>query len=272
MDDHVPIQHAEDVRQHAEQQDPGGEGGHAGPQRRARHRLGGRRRGAQIRASGRPAQTTAIKARAAVGQQHALGVAPPSQQQPHAQDRKRHAIDQLHDRRQPDVAQGGEQFGEEIEGDDGHQRRGRHGDHVRPARAAENQQGEPSPRRQDARDGRQPQDAARQRGPPQEGVELAPLAIVFQVAAERAGNRQHRQRRGQHQETEGHVPQAQLFRVEPAAEQHRAEEPDQPLHHAQGQQDQHAVGQRVGAGRRRRHGTFGIVEGEGHDEGLGIRD
>ena len=85
---------------------------------------------------------------------------------------------------------------------------------------------------------------------------------MFQVAAERPGNRQHRKRRGQQQEAEGHVPQAQLLGVEPAAEQHRPDKSNQPLHDVHRQQDQHAIDQRVGLQRRRRGGVFGVVASE----------
>ena len=98
---------------------------------------------------------------------------------------------------------------------------------------------------------------------------MSPLAIVFEVAAERPGDGQHRKRRGQQQKAEGHVPEAQLLGIEPAAEQHRPDKAHQPLHGRQPQQDQHAIDQRVGRQRVGAAGYSGLskVMDMGNDEG-----
>ena len=83
-----------------------------------------------------------------------------------------------------------------------------------------------------------------------------------------AGQAENRQRRGEQQEAEAHLPFAQLFRRQPAAKDQPAHETHEPLQDGQHQQNQHALGQRVGPARapRRRVAGFGsrLITQRGH--------
>ena len=118
--------------------------------------------------------------------------------------------------------------------------------------AAEDQVGEPAAEGQDRQHRRHGQRGAEPGRAAEETPQLARLPVAIDIPPERARQRHHQQRPGQHEEAEGHVPLAELFRAEPAAEADLPREADRALQHGRCQQQHDAQGQGVAVQRRRR--------------------
>ena len=247
VEDHVAVGDVEQVGQQAGGPDRGGEGQQLRPELEVRGRGVVLRQGVPVPQQPADAQGRGEQAGPAVGEDHAGGRAAPAQEQAHAQHGEDDAVEQLQPGDQADVPQGRAEVDEVVEDD----HRGQHAGHQPylpgPLRLTVDQPREPA-----GEEGHQSQRAGTQNGagrgrPLQQGPQLPPLGEELQVAAQGTGEGHHRKRSGQHQEAEGDVPLSQLARIEPAAEEHRPAEADQPLDDQQQQQDQHAVGQGVGA-------------------------
>ena len=158
-----------------------------------------------------------------------------------------------------------EQFEEVVRRDDDPERAGHQGDKVRLVRRAEDQLREPRPAEIQHAAGDRGQAEHGHGGPTDQRPQVPLLAVVFQIPPKATRQGQHRQRRGQHQKAEGHVPLAQFLRRQPPAKKHRPAESHQPLNHRERQQDDHAVGQRVAAEPRRRAEFVALVRREQDD-------
>ena len=206
----------------------------------------------------------------AVGRHDALGAAAPQAHQADAQHGEEQAGGQFHAGDQPHVAEGREHRGKVIEGDHRQQRGGQQDDQPRMVAGAEDQVREPVAGQGDGGRGGQRQGGADDARPPQKAAQMPLLPVALDVASEGARQRQHRQRGGEHEEAEGHVPLPQLPGVEPAAEEDFAQEAHQPLQYGQCQEDEDAAHQRVGGQRAGRLQGSRTVEGDGMDEVLGV--
>ena len=247
VDDHVAVGDRTQVRQQVGEHHPAGKRQQPRPERGLRLWAKRIRHGPPCPPQPRARHGRTQQARAAVGDHHAPGVAPPVHQQPDAQHCKRQAVAELHRGDQADVPQRRVEAQQVVVADHRQQTAGQQGDQPQFFGRAEDQLRERLRGKADAHHRQCGQRGTARGGAPQERAELAPLAEVFDVAPEGARQREHRQRRGQHQEAPGHVPQPEVLGIEPAAEEDRAHEARHALHAAEDQQHQHAGGQRIGA-------------------------
>ena len=204
-----------------------------------------------VRASQASDPSTQSRHEPAVGHDHRPGRALAAAQQRDAQHAEEHAVGQFDQRHDLHVPQGRDEADEEIEGDDRQQPEGQEHDQALVVAAAEDQVGEPAAEGQDRQHRRHGQHGAEPGRAAEEAPQLARLPVAIDVPPERARQRHHQQRPGQHEEAEGHVPLAELFRAEPAAEADLPRKADRALQHGRCQQQHDAQGQGIAVQRRR---------------------